>query len=75
MVDNRPLLNILTHAVLIAGVAIVVFPVYLAFVASTHSDSNFVSGLVPLYRATSCWSTMGACSAPATRRPGRPRSS
>ncbi|MDT3707272.1 MAG: sn-glycerol-3-phosphate ABC transporter permease UgpE [Thiobacillus sp.] len=48
MVENRPFLNVLTHLVLILGVAIVVFPVYLAFVASTHGYNDFLSGLAPL---------------------------
>jgi sn-glycerol 3-phosphate transport system permease protein len=48
MVENRPFLTFLTHLVLIAGVAIVVFPVYLAFIASTHGFSDFLSGLAPL---------------------------
>jgi sn-glycerol 3-phosphate transport system permease protein len=48
MVENRPWLNILTHVVLIVGVLLVVFPVYLAFVASTYPASAFTSGLVPL---------------------------
>lgn len=48
MVENRPILTFLTHLVLIAGVLVVVFPVYLAFIASTHGIGDFVSGLVPL---------------------------
>ncbi|MBB3011720.1 sn-glycerol-3-phosphate ABC transporter permease UgpE [Cupriavidus alkaliphilus] len=35
MVERRPFLDFLTHAVLILGIIIVVFPVYLTFVAST----------------------------------------
>ena len=48
MVENRPFLAILTHLVLIVGVVIVVFPVYLAFIASTHGSGDFMRGLVPL---------------------------
>ena len=48
MVENRPLLAFLTHLVLIVGVVIVVFPVYLAFIASTHGSGDFMRGLVPL---------------------------
>ncbi|WP_375597825.1 sn-glycerol-3-phosphate ABC transporter permease UgpE [Devosia sp. Naph2] len=48
MVENRPWLSFLTHLVLIVGVVIVVFPVYLAFVASTHGSGDFMRGLVPL---------------------------
>ena len=48
MIENRPVLDFLTHLVLIVGVVIVVFPVYLAFVASTHGSGDFMRGLVPL---------------------------
>lgn len=37
MVENRPWLNFFTHLTLILGVVIVLFPVYIAFVASTHT--------------------------------------
>ncbi len=48
MVENRPFLNFLTHFVLITGIAVVVFPVYLAFIASTRGPSDFLTGVVPL---------------------------
>jgi sn-glycerol 3-phosphate transport system permease protein len=48
MIENRPFLAFLTHLVLIIGVVIVVFPVYLAFIASTHGSGDFMRGLVPL---------------------------
>ena len=48
MVEHRPVLNILTHVVLIAGVAVVAFPVYLALIASTH-PANAFGGVVPLW--------------------------
>ena len=48
MVENRPFLSFLTHLVLIVGVVIVVFPAYLAFVASTHGNGDFLSGVMPL---------------------------
>jgi sn-glycerol 3-phosphate transport system permease protein len=48
MVENRPFLNFLTHFVLIVGVLLVVFPVYLAFIASTRGPSDFMTGIVPL---------------------------
>jgi sn-glycerol 3-phosphate transport system permease protein len=49
MVENRPWLNILAHAVLIAGVLVVAFPVYIALIASTHGPNDFMSGLIPLW--------------------------
>ena len=48
MIENRPWLNLAAHAVLILGVAAVVLPVYMAFVASTHAPADFLSGVTPL---------------------------
>jgi len=36
MVENRPFLTILAHLILILGVAIIAFPVWMTFVASSH---------------------------------------
>ncbi|WP_404863320.1 sn-glycerol-3-phosphate ABC transporter permease UgpE [Georhizobium sp. MAB10] len=48
MIENRPLLKLTAHLVLIAGVALVAFPVYLAIIASTHGPTDFMSGVIPL---------------------------
>jgi len=37
MIERRPILHVVRHAVLIAGAALVLLPVYIAFVASTLS--------------------------------------
>ena len=37
MIENRPVARVLSHLVLILGVLIVAFPVYLTFIASTHT--------------------------------------
>ncbi|MGP9809681.1 sn-glycerol-3-phosphate ABC transporter permease UgpE [Halomonas sp. AOP12-C2-37] len=57
MVENRPYLNILTHLVLIAGVLVVAFPVYVAFIASTHESSAFVRGVLPLLPGENMWAS------------------
>lgn len=49
MVENRPLLNILSHAVLILGVASVALPVWIALVASTHGSGDFLTGTIPMW--------------------------
>ncbi|HET7411363.1 MAG TPA: sn-glycerol-3-phosphate ABC transporter permease UgpE [Pararhizobium sp.] len=51
MVENRPIFTFFAHAVLILGVVIVVFPIYVAFIASTQDSSSFLSGVVPLLPA------------------------
>ena len=48
MVENNRWGIILAHVVLILGVAIVVFPVYVAVIASTHPPGTFVRGVMPL---------------------------
>ncbi len=61
MVENRPLLNILSHLVLILGVVLVAFPIYVAFIASTHGPTDFLSGLIPLlpgHNAVNTYRTM-----------------
>ncbi|CAB1060556.1 Glycerol-3-phosphate ABC transporter, permease protein UgpE (TC 3.A.1.1.3) [Olavius sp. associated proteobacterium Delta 1] len=40
MVQNRPFLTVLTHAVLVLAIIIVLFPIYITFVASTHEASD-----------------------------------
>ncbi|WBU63412.1 sn-glycerol-3-phosphate ABC transporter permease UgpE [Paracoccus aerodenitrificans] len=49
MIEHRPFLNFLTHLVLIFGVALVVLPVWVAFVASTHTATDFSSGIIPMW--------------------------
>ena len=48
MVENRPFYNLLPHAILWLGIIIVVFPVYLAFVGSTHEAAVIANGQMPL---------------------------
>lgn len=48
MIENRPWLDIFAHILLICGVLVVAFPVYLAFIASTHGPNDFMSGVLPL---------------------------
>jgi sn-glycerol 3-phosphate transport system permease protein len=48
MVERRPLLQLLSHLVLIVGVLVVAFPVYLTFVASTHTAQSVVQVPMPL---------------------------
>jgi len=43
MVENRPLLNFLAHAVLILGALVIAFPLYVAFVASTLPYEDIVA--------------------------------
>jgi sn-glycerol 3-phosphate transport system permease protein len=40
VIENRPLARLLSHLVLVLGVLIIAFPVYLTFIASTHTAQD-----------------------------------
>ena len=48
MVERRPTLGILAHAILLLGVLVVAFPLYIAFVASTHTAEEIVQVPMPM---------------------------
>jgi sn-glycerol 3-phosphate transport system permease protein len=48
MVERRPFVTALTHVVLALGVLIVAFPLYITFVASTHTAQDIVQVPMPL---------------------------
>jgi sn-glycerol 3-phosphate transport system permease protein len=48
MVERRPWLNAFSHLVLIVGVLIVAFPVYITFVASTQTSDAIVQSPMPM---------------------------
>ncbi|HZD63757.1 MAG TPA: sn-glycerol-3-phosphate ABC transporter permease UgpE [Xanthobacteraceae bacterium] len=48
MIENRRFGNLSAHLVLIVGVVIVAFPVYLAVIASTHSADTIANGQLSL---------------------------
>jgi sn-glycerol 3-phosphate transport system permease protein len=57
MVERSPFLKFLAHAVMILGVLIVAFPLYLAFVASTHTAQEIVQAPMPLLPGSHLWET------------------
>jgi sn-glycerol 3-phosphate transport system permease protein len=57
MVERSPFLRLLAHAVMILGVLIVAFPLYLAFVASTHTAQEIVQAPMPLLPGSHLWET------------------
>ncbi|HEX2197574.1 MAG TPA: sn-glycerol-3-phosphate ABC transporter permease UgpE [Burkholderiales bacterium] len=48
MIEKRPLLTTMSHAVLILGVLAVAFPLYVTFVASTHRLEDIMQVPMPL---------------------------
>ena len=55
MVENRPLLTVLSHAVLIAGILLITFPLYVTFVASTRSLDDILTVPMPLLPGDQLW--------------------
>lgn len=48
MVENRPWVTYLTHVMLVVGVLIMAFPIYLTFVASTHTLPELLARPMPV---------------------------
>jgi len=48
MVERRPWLDVLSHGILILGVIVIAFPVYVTFVASTLSLEEIMAAPMPL---------------------------
>ena len=55
MIERNRFLDIVSHAVLIIGVFIVAFPVYITFVASTHTMQDVVQVPMPLLPGAHFW--------------------
>ena len=49
MIENRPIINLISHCVLILGVTIIAFPIWITFVASTHDAVRMVQIPLPLW--------------------------
>jgi sn-glycerol 3-phosphate transport system permease protein len=60
MVERRPLLSLLVHILLILGVVVVAFPVYLAFIASTHTAQEVAQTPMTLLPGGHFWETYKA---------------
>jgi sn-glycerol 3-phosphate transport system permease protein len=55
MVEKRPGLTVFSHAVLIAGILVVGFPLYVTFVASTRTLEDILSVPMPLVPGDRLW--------------------
>jgi sn-glycerol 3-phosphate transport system permease protein len=49
MIENRPFVTLLAHAVLVLGVLLVAFPIWITFVASTHEAVRMTQVPLPLW--------------------------
>ena len=55
MVERRPLIDALSHAVMLLGVALIGFPIYLAVVAATHSAPEMTQAPIPIWFGDQAW--------------------
>jgi len=55
MVENRPWLTVMAHAVLVAGIAVIAFPLYVTFVASTLTLDQILQVPMPLLPGDRLW--------------------
>ncbi|MBS0547870.1 MAG: sn-glycerol-3-phosphate ABC transporter permease UgpE [Proteobacteria bacterium] len=49
MVENRPWLTAFSHFVLVIGVIVIAFPLWMTFVASTHDQTTMLQSPIPLW--------------------------
>ena len=57
MVERRRFGDLIPHLILLLGVGIVAFPVYLCFVGSTHEQSVIANGQMPITPGPLFWET------------------
>lgn len=58
MVENRPFATFVSHFVLILGVAIVAFPIWITFVAATHDAVRITQVPLPLLPGDQLWENL-----------------
>ena len=60
MVERSTTRGILAHAIMILGALVVAFPIYLAFVASTHNPQELMQSPMPLLPGSHLWASYSA---------------
>ena len=70
MVERRPALNVITHLVLLLGVLVVAFPLYVTFVASTQTAEQIVQTPMSLIPGDQLLHNYAAVLTGADRGPG-----
>jgi sn-glycerol 3-phosphate transport system permease protein len=52
MVENRPFLTWLSHLIVLLGVVVIAFPIWMTFVGSTHDQVTMLRAPVPIWPGT-----------------------
>ena len=68
MIERRPGLTLFSHAVLIAGVLVVAFPLYVTFIASTHTLDDILKVPMPLVPGDQLWENYSTALSTGTTR-------
>lgn len=55
MVEKHPVLDFLSHTLMVVGVLVIVFPIYLALVGSTHSAQEMAQSPIPIWFGQDAW--------------------
>ena len=55
MVEKHPVLDFFSHTLLALGVVVIVFPIYLALVGSTHSAQDMAQSPSPIWFGQDAW--------------------
>ncbi len=55
MVEKHPVLDFFSHTLLTLGVVVIVFPIYLALVGSTHSAQDMAQSPIPIWFGQDAW--------------------
>jgi sn-glycerol 3-phosphate transport system permease protein len=55
MVERHRLLDFISHALLVLGVLVIVFPIYLALVGSSHSSQDMAQSPIPIWFGQDAW--------------------
>lgn len=55
MVENRPILNAISHTLLLLGVAVTLLPIWITFVASTHASEDLLRAPIPMWPGDQLW--------------------
>ncbi|NQZ30506.1 MAG: sn-glycerol-3-phosphate ABC transporter permease UgpE [Oceanospirillaceae bacterium] len=58
MIENRPLTTFVSHSVLIIGVTLIVFPIWIMFVAATHDALRLTQVPLPLLPGDQLWANL-----------------
>jgi sn-glycerol 3-phosphate transport system permease protein len=59
VVERKPFLDLLSHFILVVGVAVVALPIWIAFVGSTHTLDAIVASPMPIWPGAELWTNYG----------------